>query len=158
MTPNQAAYAAVAARRSLPYGQRPTDLHIRIMFLLARWQSPEPSHAKLAAAAHCHRNTVGNALKRLRDLGLLSWSRQFIRLRGGHMAQVANRYAFDPVTPVLPMHKVCRPRKETKIQERLLTNNAHRAAAATMLEAAAKLPDLLKARREAFAAGMQTGS
>jgi hypothetical protein len=24
------------ARRSLPYGQRPTDLHVRIVFLLAR--------------------------------------------------------------------------------------------------------------------------
>ena len=51
-------HQAVQARRNLPYGQRPTDLHIRVMFLLARWQNASPSHAKLARAAHCHRNSV----------------------------------------------------------------------------------------------------
>ena len=71
MTPNQSAYRAVQARRSLPHGQRPTDLHIRVAFLLARWQHPSPCHARLARAAHCHRNSVLNALHRLRDLGLL---------------------------------------------------------------------------------------
>ena len=81
MTPIQCAYRAVQARRSLPHGQRPTDLHIRVVFLLARWQNASPSHAKLARAAHCHRNSVLNALHRLRDLGLLTWERQFIRLQ-----------------------------------------------------------------------------
>jgi hypothetical protein len=93
VTPNQCAYQAVQARRSLPYGQRPTDLHIRIMFLLARWQDTCPAHAKLARAAHCHRNSVLNALHRLRDLGLLIWERQFVRLHGWRL-QVANRYLF----------------------------------------------------------------
>lgn len=153
MTPNQAAYAAVAARRSLPYGQRPTDLHIRVMFLLARWQDAEPPHARLAKAAHCHRNSVGNALRRLRDLGLLSWTRQFTRLRGGWLAQIANRYSFDPVTPVLPMHNTCWPRKEPREKKEgsLLTNKA-RAGSAAMREAAARPPDLLAARRAALEA------
>jgi hypothetical protein len=93
MTPNQSAYRAVQARRSLPHGQRPTDLHVRVMFLLARWQHASPSHAKLARAAHCHRNSVLNALHRLRDLGLLTWEKQFQRVRGWHL-QTANRYVF----------------------------------------------------------------
>jgi hypothetical protein len=102
MTPIQCANRAVVARRSLPHGQRPTDLHIRVMFILARWQHASPPHAKLARAAHCHRNSVLNALCRLRDLGLLAWKRQFVRLRGGWVAQVANRYRFEsnPLPPV----------------------------------------------------------
>jgi hypothetical protein len=63
------------------------------MFLLARWQNACPAHAKLAKAAHCHRNSVLNALHRLRDLGLLEWERQFTRL-GGWRIQTANRYLF----------------------------------------------------------------
>ena len=94
MTPIQCAYRAVQARRSLPHGQRPTDLHIRVAFLLARWQDSSPAHAKLARAAHCHRNSVFNALHRLRDLGLLTWERQFVRLRGPWCRQTANRYLF----------------------------------------------------------------
>ena len=93
VTPNQCAYRAVVARRSLPHGQRPTDLHIRVVFLLARWQHASPAHAKLARAAHCHRNSVLNALHRLRDLGLLTWERQFTRVHGWRL-QIANRYLF----------------------------------------------------------------
>ena len=101
MSPIQAAYRAVHARRSLPHGTRPTDLHIRVAFLLARWQNPSPSHAKLARAAHCHRNSVLNALHRLRGLGLLTWERTFIRLRSGYVAQATNRYLFVS-NPSLP--------------------------------------------------------
>jgi hypothetical protein len=114
VTPNQCAYRAVQARRSLPHGQRPTDLHIRVMFVLARWQHPSPCHAKLARAAHCHRNSVLNALHRLRDLGLLTWERQFVRLRGGHRAQVANRYLFVSSLS-LPLAQPVQPRKGRKL-------------------------------------------
>jgi hypothetical protein len=93
MTPNQVAYRAVQARRSLPHGQRPTDLHVRIMFLLARWQNACPSHGALARAARCHRNSVLNALHRLRDLGLLAWERQTQVIHGWRL-QTANRYLF----------------------------------------------------------------
>jgi hypothetical protein len=99
VTPNQCAYRAVQARRTLPHGQRPTDLHIRVMFILARWQSSSPCHAKLARAAHCHRNSVLNALHRLRDLGLLTWEQQFTRLHGWRL-QVANRYLFVSNLPL----------------------------------------------------------
>ena len=116
MNANQAAYAAVTARRTLPHGTRPTDLHIRVMFLLARWQAPDPPHAKLARAAHCHRNSVLNALHRLRSLGLLSWSRQWVRLRGGFWARSSNLYTLQPCTPDLPMHKLCGARKVEKIK------------------------------------------
>ena len=119
-TSNQAAYAAVQARRTLPYGQRPTDLHVRIMFLLARWQHASPPHAKLARAAHCHRNSVLNALHRLRDLGLLSWERQFSRLRGGWFAQTTNRYSFETSAPKPPMPKPCGPRKDASFKPTLL--------------------------------------
>ena len=61
--------------------------------LRARWQDPSPAHAKLARAAHCHRNSVGNALHRLRDLGLMTWERQTLRVHGWRL-QVANRYLF----------------------------------------------------------------
>ena len=109
-TPNQCAWNAVRARRTLPHGQRPTDLHIRVAFVLARWQDASPSHAKLARAAHCHRNSVLTALHRLRELGLLSWERQFARLRGGYVAQVANRYLF-PSGSCLPAARTTREGK-----------------------------------------------
>jgi hypothetical protein len=112
MTPNQCAWNAVQARRSLPHGQRPTDLHIRVVFLLARWQHASPCHAKLARAAHCHRNSVGNALHRLRGLGLLTWERQFTRVHGWRL-QIANRYLFVG-NLALPPARAVQPRKGKK--------------------------------------------
>lgn len=105
MTPNQFLRRVVAARLTLPHGQRPTRDHVEVARLLARWQHPCPPHAKLARAAGVHRNTVGKALARLRGLGLLSWTRQVTRLRGGWIAQVANRYALQsnagcPAAPI----------------------------------------------------------
>ena len=113
MTPNQCAYRAVAARRSLPHGQRPTDLHIRIAFILARWQHASPAHAKLARAAHCHRSTVLNALHRLRDLRLIAWERQTQVVRGWRI-QTANRYLFVSNLP-LPPARTMQPRKGRKL-------------------------------------------
>lgn len=117
MTPNQCAYRAVQARRSLPYGQRPTDLHIRIVFLLARWQDASPAHAKLARAAHCHRNSVLNALHRLRDLGLLTWERQ-TRCIHGWRIQTANRYLFVSNLP-LPAAQAVKAKKDRKLSSLL---------------------------------------
>jgi hypothetical protein len=155
VTPNQCAYRAVQARRSLPHGQRPTDLHIRIVFLLARWQDASPAHAKLARAAHCHRNSVLNALHRLRDLGLLTWERQHIKLHGWRI-QTTNRYLFVS-NAALP---TARPRLEQKgrklsslLGPQCLGSGPRAAALATMLAGAARLPDLLAARRAAWEAG-----
>jgi hypothetical protein len=116
VTPNQCAYRAVQARRSLPYGQRPTDLHIRVVFLLARWQDPCPCHAKLARAAHCHRNSVLNALHRLRDLGLLTWERQ-TRCVHGWRIQTANHYRLvsNPSLPAARAVLVGKERKQSSL-------------------------------------------
>ena len=95
MTPNQFAWNVVQKRDALPHGERPTDLHVRIAWRLARWQDPCPSHAKLARAARCHRNSVANALRRFRALGLLDWQRRSIELRGGWRARTSNRYRFN---------------------------------------------------------------
>ncbi len=94
MNSNQWAYQVVHARKQLRHGKRPTDMHVRIAWILARWQNAQPSHAKIARAADCSRGTVVNALKRLRGLDLLGWLPQFTRLRGGWMARTANRYLF----------------------------------------------------------------
>jgi hypothetical protein len=140
LTPNQCAYQAVQARRSLPFGQRPTDLHIRIVFLLARWQDASPPHAKLAKAAHCHRNSVLNALHRLRDLGLLDWIRQTLRVRGWGI-QTANRYLFVSNLALPPVRPVA-ARKDRKLSSllgpQLLCSGAietSRASAARQLRA-----------------------
>jgi hypothetical protein len=159
VTPNQCAYRAVQARRSLPHGQRPTDLHIRVMFVLARWQHPSPCHAKLARAAHCHRNSVLNALHRLRDLGLLTWERQFTQLHGWRI-QTANRYLFVSNLPLPPARS--RPvGKERKLASLLgpqsLCSGPRPAALAAMLAGAARLPDLLAARRAAWEGGLVRG-
>jgi DNA-binding transcriptional MocR family regulator len=114
MTPIQAAYRAKIARDTLPRGQRPTDLHVRIMFVLARWQHATPSHAKLAKAAHCHRNSVGNALRRLRGLGLVTWEPRHIRIGGGHFAQASNHYLF-PSNTSLPPARPAKIRKDGKM-------------------------------------------
>jgi hypothetical protein len=114
MTPIQAAYRAKIARDTLPCGQRPTDLHVRIMFVLARWQHATPSHAKLAKAAHCHRNSVGNALQRLRGLGLVTWEPRHIRIGGGHFVQASNRYLF-PSNTSLPPARPVKFRKDEKM-------------------------------------------
>ena len=156
MTPNQCAYRAVQARRSLPHGQRPTDLHIRVMFVLARWQSSSPCHAKLARAAHCHRNSVLNALHRLRDLGLLTWERQFTRVHGWRL-QVANRYLFVSNLALPPAQPV-QQRKGRKLSALLgpqsLCSGHDRGALASMLAGAARLPDLLAMRRRAWEGGL----
>jgi DNA-binding transcriptional MocR family regulator len=113
MTPVQAAYRAVIARKTLPHGQRPTDTHIKVMWFLAKWQHATPSHAKIAKAAGCHRNTVGNALHRLRDLGLLDWDRRFVRIGGGQFAQASNSYRF-PSNASLPPARAATVGKDKK--------------------------------------------
>jgi hypothetical protein len=93
--PNRAFLAAVmAARNSLPFGQRPTDLHVRVAAKLAFWRSAHPSHRSLARAAKCSRRTVRRALARLRDLGLMTWCRRVLVGRGWR-ARIANGYVFS---------------------------------------------------------------
>lgn len=95
MTPNQFCYHVWLAHRLLPHGDRPTRLHVDIARLLARWQHPSPSHAKLARAAGCCPRTVQNALNRLRGLGLLRWTHLRRLTRWSGWRRLANLYLFD---------------------------------------------------------------
>ena len=113
MTPAQSAYKATIARRTLPYGQRPTDLHVRIVFVMSCWQNANPSHVKLAKACHCSRRSIGNGLRRLRDLGLLAWTATWVRLRGGYVARGVNRYHF-PSNSCLPPARAPRVKESRK--------------------------------------------
>lgn len=81
------------AADTLPHGQRPTEMHIRIAAKLAFWRSRTPTHRAIARAARCSRGTVLNALSRLRTLGLLSWSARVVCGRGWAV-RVANAYDF----------------------------------------------------------------
>jgi len=156
MTPAQWFYRVVQARRTLPHGQRPTDAHVQVARHLSRWQHAEPSHGQLASAARVHRNTVGAALKRLRALGLINWQRQAVRLAGGHVAQIANRY-FLQEQASLPMPAPMPPKgKKDSIFPRS-TNTVHRSELAAMLNHAGRLPDLLAARRAAWEAQAAVG-
>ena len=94
MTPAQFSYNVHLANKLLPHGTRPTRLHVRIARLMARWQHPCPSHGRLARAAGCCIRTVGNALSRLRDLGMLTWRHQGATMRSGRRLQITNRYLF----------------------------------------------------------------
>jgi hypothetical protein len=94
MTPAQFSYHVWLAHRTLRHGVRPTRLHLKIARLLARWQNPMPSHAKLARAADCCERTVQNALNRFRELGLLTWRHQAARMRSGQWLRLPNRYRF----------------------------------------------------------------
>ena len=80
MTPNQ---VRLPRRPGSPQRRRTASAPpICISASCSFWRAgstPAPTHAKLARAAHCHRNSVLNALHRLRDLGLLTWERQFTR-------------------------------------------------------------------------------
>jgi hypothetical protein len=152
MTPAQAAYRAVAARRSLPHGQRPTDLHIRVMFTLVRWQHATPDHGRLARACACHRNSVGNALKRLRELGLLDWERRFIRIGGGRFAQASNHYLF-PGNSCLPPARPAQVEKDKKnpsfIGQQPLCSGDRGAALEALARVRAKMEERLNHRRPA---------
>jgi DNA-binding transcriptional MocR family regulator len=115
VTPNQFAYAASKFRDNLPHGQRPTDAHVRVAWIMARWQDTSPSHARLARAAKVHRNTVANALTRFRELGLLDWKPRYVRLNGGHVARGSNHYFF-PEQPSLPVAAL-RPLRQKGIKQ-----------------------------------------
>lgn len=149
MTPNQFGWTALGLRKTLRHGERPTDLHVKIAFLLARWQNPTPSHKQLARAAGCHPNTVRNALDRFRTLGLLSWVRQVVVLRGGWRAWGANRYLFNAPCAASPKPAIPRKRGKKESNFDCPTNFVERGETAGQRGGI----DLLAARRARFARG-----
>ena len=95
---------------------RLTSLHVDIgKALLKRLGQDgrcDPAHATLAADLVCGPSTVGRALNRLRDVGLLTWEQRLVRRpwpAGGagatRVEQTSNAYAF-----LLPTEPVAAPR------------------------------------------------
>lgn len=68
-----------------------TRLHVHVAAKLAWWRKPDVRHRELARAARCSTRTVRRALARLHALGLLSWTRRVLAVRGWR-AQIANHY------------------------------------------------------------------
>jgi hypothetical protein len=72
-----------------------TELHHRIATWLLGCLVVEGrdqlTHAEIATALKCSMRTVGDALRRLRGIGLLDWGHQFIR-RHGRRWQLGNLY------------------------------------------------------------------
>jgi DNA-binding transcriptional MocR family regulator len=69
-----------------------TRLHVHIGYRLAGWRSATPTHRALARSAGCCKRTVQRALDRMRNLGLLSWTRQVL-VGPGWRAMIASRYS-----------------------------------------------------------------
>jgi hypothetical protein len=57
----------------------------------------DPSYATLAKDADCDPRTVGRALCRMRDLGLLRWQRRIVR-DGPYVEQTSNAYELTPAS------------------------------------------------------------
>jgi len=112
-----------------------------------------PSHRTLAARARCGLRTVQRALQAARRLGLVEWTGT--RVRAAYRAvRGPNRYVLKvPVTAVQWLRRSTgqsgrRDANESEKKARERSSGTIRA----MLEAASRLPDLLKARREAMKA------
>lgn len=97
MTPHDWLARVRHAADTLPHGERPTELHVRIAAKLAYWRDRTPTHRRLARAARCSRRTVVNALARLRDLGLLSWANRTL-CGSGVAVRLSNAYVFSAAT------------------------------------------------------------
>ena len=79
------------ARATAPGTPPLTRLHVHVAAKLAYWRKADVRHRELARAARCSVRTVRRALARLHALGLLSWTRRVLSVRGWR-AQVANQY------------------------------------------------------------------
>jgi hypothetical protein len=114
MTPQLALSRAYLASRTLKHGERPTPRHLRVLRRLVRHPDNIPSHRTLALQAKVCIRTVGNALRRAADLGLLSWTKRGTTLPDGRVWQLPNRYTFlnslcflfAPPRPKQPREKV----------------------------------------------------
>jgi hypothetical protein len=121
-----------------------------------------PAHATLADRANCHPSTVWRALQVARDLGLVRWTERRVRAAWRSL-RTSNRYWLTtPEVPVAPRQKPPqRPLPRTTMQDagggeskfKEEARGGRIATLAAMLATAERMPDLLKARREAWASG-----
>jgi hypothetical protein len=113
-----------------------------------------PSHQTLAERVDCHPVTVWRALQAARDLGLIRWTERRVRAAWRSL-RTSNRYRLivpeEPVAAAAPttLHNAGGGESKFKKEAR----EGSRAALAAMLAGAARLPDLLAARRQAWEAG-----
>lgn len=112
-----------------------------------------PSHETLAERAGCSERTVRRALSAGRELGLVAWAERRVRA-GWRWLRTSNRYWLTlPREAVQARPKRHWPRRATSGQTgRGEESASKKEALREMLRAAAGLPDLLAARREAFPA------
>ena len=115
-----------------------------------------PSHETLAERVDCHTSTVWRALQAARDLGLVRWTERRVRA-GWRSLRTSNRYRLlmpdGPVAPCPAHYSAQCWRRESKNNQE--AHERDHAGLATMLAGAARLPDLLAARRAAWEAGMR---
>jgi len=116
--------------------------------------SIHPSHETLAERVNCHASTVLRALQAARDLGLVRWSERRVRAAWRSL-RTSNRYRLivpkEPVTPGQRTNQQSAGGGESKFKKE--AREGSRAALAAMLAGAARLPDLLAARRQAWEGG-----
>ena len=130
-----------------------------VLLTLATYRGPGgnawPAHATLAARVGCSVRTVQRALARAAELGLVAWTERRVRA-GWRWLRTSNVYRL--LTPASAVEN--RPRAmrlaTTGQKERGVENKKNKQALRAMLEAAAKLPDLLAARRREIELRLQT--
>jgi hypothetical protein len=114
-----------------------------------------PSHATLAERVDCHPSTVLRALQAARDLGLVRWSERRVRAAWRSL-RTSNRYRLlvpeAPVVAGVHTNRQSAGGGESKFKKEAPEQD--RGALAAMLAGAAKLPDLLAARRAAWEGGL----
>lgn len=90
----------------------------------------DPSHATIAARARCHVDTVVEALKRLRLLGLVQWTRRLVRdaLSKWRTEQTSNAYVLlTPAENPENCRRACDPEKPGGVRSILLKKVAQEA-------------------------------
>jgi hypothetical protein len=118
-----------------------------------------PSHATLAERADSSISTVQRALKQADHLGLVAWAERRIR-SGWRWLRTSNRYTLlMPETPVIGGLRRLRPLPATTGQmDRGGDSGSKKEALRELLAQAARLPDLLIARRKAMETRLATGA
>ena len=110
-----------------------------------------PSHETLAERARCCTKTVQRALQAARDLGLVDWAERRVRA-GWRWLRTSNLYRFIvPAAAVrpYPARAAAFALTDTGAEEGRVSKKE---ALNELLRAAARMPDLLAARRQALAA------
>lgn len=141
-----------------------TRAHRDVMLTLATYQANGgaawPSHQTLAERAGCCVRTVQAALRAARELGLVTWTERRVRA-GWRWLRTSNVYRLlSPSGHVVPGERPLFRRRATtgkpcrgvEIEENKGAREAKERGLEAMIRAAATLPDLLKARRAAWAA------